>query len=198
MLRKILPVTFGLMLPAFAWADQSIYCPQNHGTITVGMSEQQVVAACGQPLVKQTSDQPLMKLVPMQQLYFNNQGAPTAFYGVWALPYGQSNYKTQPAFGGSAGGVQLEVNIVNNQVYAININGSSTNGFSVCGNRNIKVGDPVNVVYGACGTPSIVNKSFIKQPVLSKTKPQIWVYQPSQYQPAIRLTFVDGKLQSIN
>lgn len=195
---RISVLTGLLLLPCLGWADDSVYCPQNHGYINVGMTQDQVIAACGQPLTKQESSRPVMQQVPMQQLYFKDQGAPTAFYGVWKLQVGQSNYTHVQPFGSSNGGVQLEVNVINNQVVSVNVNGSSTNAFSICKGRSIKVGDPVNVVYGACGSPSLVNNSFINRPIPSKQKPQIWVFQPGEYQPPLTLTFIDGKLQSID
>lgn len=187
-----------LLLPYLVWADDSFYCPQNHGYINVGMTQDQVVSACGQPISKQQSNRPVMQQVPMQQLYFKDQGAPTAFYGVWKLPIGQSNYSHVQPFGASNGGVMLQVNVINNQVVGVNINGSSTNAFSICRGRNIKVGDPVNLVYGACGSPSLVNNSFVNRPIPSNSPPQVWIYQPGEYQPPLSLTFIDGKLQSIN
>ena len=61
---------------------QSFYCPQNHGYINVGMSPDQVIGACGEPLSKQQSNQPITQRVPVQQLIFNAVGGQKAFYGV--------------------------------------------------------------------------------------------------------------------
>lgn len=168
------------------FAAQSFYCPQNHGYINIGMTPDQVIAACGQPLSKQQANSPVMQKVPVQQLVFNDAGAPKAFYGVWALPKGINS------------GAQLEVDIVDNKVKTIRINGSTSNAFSVCGGVSIQIGDPAGKVYGACGTPSVTNNTFINQPVLSNQRPEIWIYQPGQYQAPINLTFVNGKLQSID
>lgn len=181
-------VALGLIscsLNAFA-ASQSFYCPENHGYINLGMTPDQVIAACGQPISQQDSNQPIMQQVPMKQLMYNNMGSQKAFYGVWAIPTG------------TTGGAQLQVNIIDNKIYSVNINGSGTNAFSVCGGVSLQVGDPMSKVYGACGNPTVVNNTFIKQPLQSNTKPQIWIYQPGQYQSPITLTFVNGKLQSID
>ncbi|STX52306.1 Protein of uncharacterised function (DUF2845) [Legionella busanensis] len=193
-------VLIGFLFPLLAFSQQqSVYCPQNHGFINIGMSQTQVMSACGQPLSKQQSNQPFTQKVPVQQLIYNNQGDRTAFYGVWALPIGNTNYGGAPTFGGnSGGGAQLQVNIMNNKVSSITMNGSSTNAFSICGGRSVEVGDPVSIVYNACGTPSLVNHTYINQVVPSSTKPEIWVYQADQYQKPMSLTFVDGKLQSID
>jgi hypothetical protein len=186
-----------LILPCLAQADQSMYCPQNHAYINIGMSTDQVIAACGQPSSIQESNQPIMQKVPMQQLIFNNLApndsdfagslntAPnTAFYGVWNIPTGSS-------------GVQVQVDIVDNKVKNITVNGGGSNALSLCSGTNIQVGDPASKVYGACGSPNVTNNSYINVPIPSQTRPQIWIYQPGPYQPSFSLTFVDGKLQSI-
>lgn len=165
---------------------QSYFCPQNHQFINIGMEPDQVIAACGQPLSKQESNQAVVQKVPVKQLMYNNMGSSKVFYGVWSIPTGTS------------GGAQLQVNIVDNKVKSVNINGSSSNAFSLCGGTNIQIGDPVSKVYGACGSPSVVNNTFIEQPIQSNQKPQIWIYQPGQYQSPITLTFINGKLQSID
>ncbi|WED42351.1 DUF2845 domain-containing protein [Legionella cardiaca] len=169
-----------------AFAAQSIYCPQNHGYINLGMSVPQVLAACGQPLSRQQSNTPVMQKVPVLQLMYNNQGSQSAFYGVWSLPVGVNS------------GAQLQVNIIDNKVSSVSLNGSNTNAFSICGGSMIQVGDPVSKVYGACGNPSLVNNTFINQPIESNQKPEIWTYQTDQFQTPFSLTFVNGKLQSID
>lgn len=186
-----------LLIPFRLMGDQSLYCPQNHAYINIGMSMDQVIAACGQPLSKQDSNQPILQKIPVQQLIYNNLGSTdglysgslnvptgTAFYGVWNVPTGSS-------------GLQLEVDILNNKVQEIKVNGGDTNAFSLCGDTSIQVGDPASKVYGACGSPNLVNNTYINQVVPTATKPQIWIYKPGQYQPSFSLTFVDGKLQSI-
>ena len=51
-------------------ADQSYYCPQNHGYINLGMTPDQVMAACGQPISQQDSKDPVYQKIPvhLQQL----------------------------------------------------------------------------------------------------------------------------------
>lgn len=182
---KLIPSLILSFIPLTVLADDSFYCPQNHAYINVGMSTNQVLAACGQPLSQQDSNQPILQRIPVQQLIYNNQGTGTAFYGVWNVPTG-------------SGGTSLQVDVVNNRVKTISVNGSESNAFSICNGTNIQVGDQVGKVYGSCGSPSVVNNTFINQPVPTATKPKIWIYSPGQYQPTVSLTFVDGKLQSIN
>lgn len=149
------------------------------------MTTDQVISACGNPISQNTSNQPVYQQIPVQQLIFSNKGGRTSFYGVWNLNTGVS-------------GTNLQVDIVDNKVKAINLNGSNDNAFSICNGVNIQVGDPVGKVYGACGTPSVTNNTYTKVPIPSQQKPLIWVYQPNPYESSVTLTFVNGKLQSIN
>ncbi|MGC1183487.1 DUF2845 domain-containing protein [Legionella sp.] len=175
-----------VILPFSLFANsQSLYCPQNHAYINIGMTPDQVIAACGQPVSQQESNQPVTQKIPVQQLIYNNKGTTTVFYGVWNIPTGN-------------GGAQLEINIVDRKVKSIKLNGSDSNAISICGGNNFQIGDPIDKVYYSCGSPSITNNTFINEIVPSAQKPQVWIFQPDQYQPSVTLTFVDGRLQSIN
>lgn len=176
--------SLGISLSAFA--TDSMYCPQNHAFINLGMTADQVLAACGQPLARVQSNTPFMQKVPVLQLMYNNQGSQSAFYGVWSLPVGVNS------------GAQLQVDIIDNKVSSVSINGNGTNAFSICNGAMIQVGDSVNKVYSNCGNPSLVNNTFINQPIQSNQKPEIWTFQTDQFQTPFRLTFVNGKLQSID
>lgn len=181
-------VAFGsllLILPLGLFASNSYYCPQNSQYIHVGMTQDQVISACGQPVGRQESNQSATQKVEEQQLIYNNVGTSTGFYGVWNIPTGN-------------GGALLQINVINQKVNSVSINGSSSNSFSICGGTSIDTGDPVGKVYSACGNPSSVNNTYIRVPIPNATKPVVWFYQPGEYQPPISLTFVNGKLQSIN
>jgi hypothetical protein len=182
---KIIMSIILLSLSFDLFADQSMYCPENHGYINVGMTANQVIAACGQPITQQDSKQPLLQKVPVQQLIYNNQGGNNAFYGTWNISTG-------------SGGTSMEIDIVNNKVKAIKVNGSDTNASSICNGANIQMDDEIGKVYNSCGSPSVVNNTYINVPIPTINKPQIWLYKAGQYQPSVSLTFVDGKLQSIN
>lgn len=167
------------------FAVHTFYCPQNHRYINVGMTPDEVLAACGNPIARHILDTPILQKVPVLQLIYNNAGSQAAFYGVWSIQTGVN------------GGAQLQVDVVNNKVRNVTINGSSTNAFSICGGSIVQVGDPVSKVYSQCGNPSLVNNTYINQPIESNRKPEKWIYQVDQFQPAYSLTFVNGKLQSI-
>lgn len=173
------------LLPLSLFADNAYYCPQNHAYINIGMTMDEVIAACGQPTSKENSAKPLTQKIPVQQLIYNNQGTNTAFYGVWNIPIG-------------SGGAQMEVDVVNNQIKGVRVNGADVNASSLCGGNGFQMDDPVSKVYFACGSPDIVNNTYVNQIIPTTTKPQVWIYSLGPYQSAISLTFVDGKLQSIN
>lgn len=172
-----------LLLPPSLWAS-SFYCPENHAYISIGMSELQVTKACGDPVSKKDSNQPVIKKIPATQLVYNNEGTKTGFYGVWNIPMG-------------SGGLLLQVTLVNNKVQTIEVNGSNSNSVSICKGVNIQPGDPAGKVYSACGNPSTVNQTFITQMVPTQTSPKLWLYQFNQYQKPVVMTFVNGKLHSI-
>jgi hypothetical protein len=175
-----------LILPFSLFADtQSLYCPQNHAFINIGMTPDEVIAACGQPLSQQDSNQPVLQKIPVQQLIYNNKGSSTAFYGVWQVQTGSS-------------GSQLEINIVDKKVRSIKLNSSDSNAVSICEGGGIQIGDPVQKVYFSCGSPSLTNNTYINEVVPTAEKPKVWIYQPGEYQPSVTLTFVDGRLKSIN
>lgn len=187
-----------LIMPFGLFADsQSIYCPQNHAYINLGMTTDEVIAACGKPQKQQESDQPVLQKIPVQQLVYNNKGTKVMGFGVWGINTGNS-------------GMQLEINLINNKVASIKLDGSDSNAVSICsGNSmqingsaqngsNIQVGDSAQKVMNACGTPSTTNNTYNNEIVPSTEKSQIWIYNLGQYQPTITLTFIDGRLQSID
>ncbi len=175
----------------------SFYCQQNQAYINLGMTMDQVIAACGQPLSHEDSNQPVMQRIPVQQLIYNNQGISTASSTMWNIPTGTAFYGVWNIPTGTTG-TQLQIDVVNNKVKGVRVNGSDTNAFSICNGNFIQIGDQVNRVYGACGSPDVVNNTYYNQIVPTAQKPQVWIYQPGQYQPPVSLTFVNGKLQSIN
>lgn len=174
-----------LSFSSAAMAADSIYCPENQGYINVGMSQQEVISACGEPQSKTQSKQPVLQKIPQQQLIYNGMDSPRVFYGVWSITTGDST------------GARLQVNLVNDKVESISLNGSATNAADICNGQDIQVGSPADDVYSACGSPTIVNNSFVTKAIPSDKPPEVWTYQPSQFSPSFSLTFVNGQLESI-
>lgn len=181
------------LLPVASFAAGSLYCPQGQGYINVGMTESQVIQRCGPPMTKQDSSQvQIAEKIPVTQLIYTtlNQGAIygypglSVYYNMWSLPSGSN-------------GTSLRFSIVNEKVTAVDINGSNSNAMSICDGAKIQVGDDANKIYSSCGSPSLINETYINQPISKRQNPEVWIYQPNQYQPTIHLTFINGKLQSI-
>lgn len=188
---KLIVILIGSLTAQICNSSDSKYCPKNHGFISVGMTTNAVLSACGQPTSTYTSDQQVTKKVPVKQLIFTDlgrgreyPGISESFYNQWSLP-------------GGAHRISIEVDIINNKVSSIRINGSTSNATSLCGS-SISNGDDINKVYNLCGSPSSINETYLNQAIPSNTKPEIWTYQIDKFQPTIRLTFVNGRLESID
>ncbi|WP_133126769.1 DUF2845 domain-containing protein [Legionella nagasakiensis] len=192
-MRSKLLLLLGISFPLASMAEQqqSVYCPQNHGYINVGMTAAQVVSACGQPLSKRSGGRSVSQRIPVKQLLYTNLNTGSVYptlnpiFDQWSLPSGST-------------GISLEVDIINQKVSSVRINGSNTNAMNLCGGTSIQIGADENSVYSACGNPAMVNNTYINQPVPASANPEVWVYQADQYQQPMSLTFVNGTLQSIN
>lgn len=182
-------VSSAVTAPAFA-EQQPFYCPTGHGYVRIGMTESQALSACGKPTSIQKSKQSAVEQVPVTQLIYSTLNPDPVYrgyeliYNTWSLPIGSY-------------GNTLEVNIMDNRVSSIKLNGSETNASSICSNRSFAVGDVADKVFSACGTPSITNKTFVNRTVKSKSKPVTWIYRVDKYQPSFRLIFLDGRLKAI-
>lgn len=184
MLNRSRKCYFLLLLSPIIAQAADFYCPQNHGYIALGMTQEQVIGACGQPEIKEKLKKPFERKIPLLQLVYNNLGSAKAFYGVWTLPTGLTP------------GATLEVDVVDDKVRSVRLNGGSDKAFSVCGGTPIIEGDPVSKVYTSCGEPSVINNSYLLEPVSATSLPEVWSYT-ADYQPTIRLTFVNGVLVEV-
>lgn len=186
-MKKHLLITVLILLfqAKVVFAVPNIYCPVNHAYISIGMTKEQVIAACGEPKRKEKSQASYKKKIPMIQLMYNSRGSQKAFYGVWSLSVGVTT------------GSGLEVDIVDNKVYSVQVNGEQSKAFSICKGIPIVKGDPVSKVYNACGNPSTLNNTYIEKVVSDSSYPETWYYI-FPYQDSIRITFVDDKLIGIN
>ncbi len=181
-----------LSLPITAAAN-SFYCPTGHGYIDLGMNKDAVRAACGQPTRIEKSNQALTQQIPVTELIYTNlnQGAPYSgldrTYQMWSINSGTTR-------------VSMRVSIINNQVTSIQVNGQSENAMNICAGTPIQIGDSADSVYAACGDPSMVNQTYIKQPIKTNNNatPEIWRYDVNDYGTSFRLTFLNDILQSIS
>lgn len=170
----------------------SFYCPQKMGYINTGMSQDQVLNACGEPNSRQTGNNVVAKQVPVKVLIYSSlnqqpvsyEPALGTLYQMWNLPTNAQN-------------IDLQVNVIDNRVASITLNNSSTNAMSACPGGVFQIGDDVNKVFAACGSPYLINNTYINQTISKDQKPELWTYT-FPYQPSVTLTFVNGQLQSIN
>lgn len=179
-----------------SYADDSVYCPQKSGFAHVGMTTAQLIQSCGEPQIKQTSNRSATRKIPVQQLFFQNHGGTTAFYGQYAIPGGYRNDGDLVPFGSSSSGQMLEIDIVGDKVAVIKLNGGTLNSLSTC-DSPIQVGDDVSDALFACGSPTKENDTYVNLPIQSQQLPEIWIYQADEYHPPIRMTVVDDKIYSI-
>lgn len=198
-------LTLGLLLYACGVSAEttSMYCPQKHGYINVGMGMSQVMNACGPPTSRQTNKNAVMRKIQVKQLIYNefNKGSDFSgwdtIYDTWNLPSGTR-------------GLTLTVNIVNKKIKSMNLNGSNVNAATVCyqGGMSVgeqtanqgpmlEIGDSESAVYSACGSPTMVNHTYVKEPIGSNETGENWHYIDSLSQTSFSLTFVNGKLVSI-
>jgi len=173
-------------------AGDSYYCAKNHAYINVGMTQDQVLASCGSPSSLRDSRGSVIQQIPMTQLIYTdiNKGAVFFYpgidrvYSLFSLPSGST-------------GNNITVNIINNQISSIKINGVNSNALSMCKQGSIQIGDSTSAVYNACGAPDNINQTYINRSVPSQQKPQVWIYESQNYQQGFTLTFINGILQSI-
>lgn len=177
-----------------SFAADSFYCPTHSATINIGMTVAQVINACGEPKSKQKSTQAFTKKVPVSQLMYNTVLSSGAFdtYSNLANTYQNYNLPT------NQGTVNYQIDLIDNKVSAMKMNGADTNALSVCGSVSIQKGDPAEKVYNNCGSPNVVNNSFDNQVIPSETAPEIWTYQFTPYQAPMSIVIVDGVLRAIN
>lgn len=196
-MNKIAAFLVANVISNVIYADNGVYCPQKAGFVRVGMTQEQVLSMCGEPRVRQKSNQLAIKRVEVQQLFFEHHGGPNAFNGVWQIPGGYPMNGGQDTFSSNSGGQTLEIDVIDNKVAAIKLNGGSLNSLSTC-DAPLNVGDDVSEALYACGNPTKENDTYVNMPIPSKKQPELWIYQSDQYHPVIRMMVVDGRVASIN
>lgn len=190
MLKYVITLA-SVALTSLVYSADSFYCPQNSGYINVGMNQQEVRASCGEPTTLQSGANTVTQQIPVTQLVYSTINAgPVDYYqgiapiySMWSLPSGSQ-------------GINLQINLVNNRVSSITLNQEQTNAVSACSGGTFQIGDDIEAVMNACGSPNVVNDTYITQEVPKDSRPEKWVYDLTD-QPSITLTFVNGILQSI-
>lgn len=189
----ILTILNFLLLITPGYTADNFYCAKNHAYIEVGMDPYQVISACGKPTIIKASGNAVVQQIPVTQLIYTtiNKGAVFFYPGIDRV------YTLFSLPSGSVGN-SVEVNVINNQISSIKVNGSNTNAFDACKTGKIQIGDSLSSVYNACGAPDNINNTYVNRPIPKKEKPQVWIYESQNYQPGFTLTFVNGILQSIH
>lgn len=166
-------IYFGLLLPQLSFA---FFCPNNFNQIDFGASIDQVSTQCGKPDKIETTT--LEPEGPQEWNYYIP--AAVANPGTAAT---QGTMKAQITFDSSG-------HVVN-----MSVNGIGVGGSTLCGGANIQLGDSIESVKAACGTPSFINKQNTDNPVLGPTQPKkvITTYFYNSNPPA-SLVFENGVL----
>ncbi len=171
---------------------KTIYCAYGAGYVQIGMTANQVLAACGQPTSRMVSNHPPTHKVTMTQLIYTTVASTNPYPGLQSAVYDQWSLQSglQAAF-------SYQINVIKNKVVAVQMNSASGNATNICGGNSIKVGDDVSQVYAQCGNPNATNTTYINQPIPGNATSETWTYQ-FEYQPPFSLTFVNGSLESID
>lgn len=196
-------------LASIAHADnvQGFFCPQGNSYIQLGMTSDQVKAACGQPQFLQNEGANLVQNVPVTRLTYNNINKGSVYY--WNLN------KVYNQFGLPSGTIvtPLTVLIMDDKIKSINFNGNDVQTTGACafsgsttfaGNSSptsdisIGVGDTMDKVIAACGNPDYTDNSYMQVPISARDKPELWTYKLDQYSPSFNLLFMNGILKNID
>ena len=186
-------------------AMDGFYCAQKHSFIHVGMTIDEVLQNCGMPQMRQEGGN-IVRNQPVTRLSYNNMYKGPVYY--WDLN------KVYQIFSipSSANYSSVTVDIVDNKVRSVLLNGNSVQGTTACqypgttqfgGNPSysngstIAVGDSYEQILSACGSPDYTDQTFTPIPVSKSDKPELWIYKVDQYNPSYHLIFTNGVLREI-
>lgn len=187
-------VIIGCLIYSQTALADPFYCTENNEYINVGMNVMDVRQACGTPQSVQKSQRMGTRKVPVAQLTFNIATATTGSYaGTFTPGIQSSNFQvnTGPL-------TTLIVEVSNNKITDISLNGQSAQSVSICGGGSFGVGDPPASAINSCGSPVSENDTYKNVSTGQEQQVETWTYQPADYQPAFQLIFVDGALSQIN
>ena len=180
----LVALVFPFLMFSGSVSAESYYCGKNSMFISPGMSQAQVIQACGEPQSKQKRNQQGSQQRPVTQMQFSIASQKKAgAYGAFPISVGRRS--------------TLDVTVANGKIVSLSLAGQSSQSISVCGSANIYVGGPSSAL-SACGSPNMTNKTFVNVSTGQSEKVEMWTIKPDQYTPGISLTFVNGVLKSIN
>lgn len=164
-----------MLFPAGAFA---FFCPNNFKQIDLNYTTDQVIEQCGKP-DKQTTTT-VAPEGPQEWSYYIPQTVSTT-----GLTPTQGTLKTQVTF--------------DNQGKAINIsvNGIGVGATTICGNKQIQLGDTRDAIKKVCGEPSFINNQNANPKALGApgalNQVTEFIYNTN---PPVTLHFVNGRLES--
>ena len=196
-------LSLSLSFPIFAM--DGFYCAQKHTYIRVGMTAEEVLSNCGAPQMHQQGGN-IVRNVPVTRLSYNNMYKGPVYY--WDLNKVYHIFSIPSSSNNST----VTVDIVDNKVRSVNLNGNGVQGTTACqypgstqfgGNPSYSNGAPISVgdsyedVLHACGTPDYTDETFTQVPVSKSDRPELWIYKLDQYNPSYHLTFIQGILKDV-
>lgn len=162
------------------FAANSYFCAGTSNYAVIGNTMAQVLANCGQPKTVTQNTTPSSQPTQVTQWVYNYQN------NSQLRKLNTPNYQL----------AALIVNMVNNKVVSILVNGQNVSSTNFCGaNIKLNVGDSNLKVRQICNAPSQIQQvtQDIAQPSITTVN---WTYQ-SEFQAPVTMTFQDGILQSI-
>ncbi len=164
-----------LALGSITTTSYALFCPKNYNQIAIGDSIQQVEQQCGKPDGIKVSKG-------------DNNGPQEWNYYVQPA---MNNYTSMRIKGTQDASVKMAIALNGGKILNITVNGMSLANTTICGGRNISVGDTAESLKSACGDPVFVNKSAETSGV---KPPDITEYKYNSTPPTL-LVFVNGQLQ---
>lgn len=147
-----------------------LFCPSTSQYIQIGDTRSDVAQKCGKPISKEEDEEITTEQIPTEQW----------FYEI-----------------GPSAQLSLQFIIQNRKVVEIRLQGDSVDSINLCRHkRDIRIGSIDSEVRSSCGQP-IQRNQTTRTVETGKNKVSTWIYQFDQYQPALRLKFVNGKLSNI-
>ncbi len=176
------------LISSSVWAA---FCSSSQGNnwIDLGMSEQEVQAACGQPTAIQVSDDRSKQLKSTQYWTYQTQKASPLYPPKAPLSNGVDQL--------TVGSDSLTVQINQNQVSQLAMNGHLLKEASCPQGGALSLGDSADRVLALCGRPNVVSTQHEEVDVAGP-QTKNWVYSSGQGQSSLQIEFSDGVVSKID